>query len=61
MACGFVLQSANDTTVEILSHWHPNLTINLVEDFTPWQQGGVPAPLDECKLLAGKYVFSPIP
>lgn len=32
---------------EIVSHWHPNLTINLVTDQTNWVQGTVPAPLDE--------------
>jgi hypothetical protein len=24
---------------EILSHWHPNLTINLIDDHSPWQKG----------------------
>ena len=33
--------------VEILSHWHPNLTINLVADHTPWSRGKIPAPLDK--------------
>ncbi|CAH8592965.1 unnamed protein product [Dicrocoelium dendriticum] len=28
------------------THWHPNLTINLVDDQTPWTLGAVPAPLD---------------
>ncbi|XP_014216437.1 cleft lip and palate transmembrane protein 1 homolog [Copidosoma floridanum] len=32
---------------EIVSHWHPNLTINLVTDQTNWVQGQVPSPLDE--------------
>jgi len=32
---------------EILSHWHQNLTINLVYDHTPWVPGQVPPPLDE--------------
>lgn len=32
---------------EIISYWHPNLTINLMDDQTPWTQGGVPQPLDE--------------
>ncbi|XP_001602053.1 cleft lip and palate transmembrane protein 1 homolog [Nasonia vitripennis] len=32
---------------EILSHWHPNLTVNLVTDQTNWVQGQVPPPLDE--------------
>ena len=33
--------------VEIISHWHPNLTINLVADQTPWTKGKIPAPLDQ--------------
>lgn len=34
-------------SAEILSHWHPNLTINLVTDQTNWVKGAVPQPLDE--------------
>lgn len=32
---------------EILSHWHPNLTLNLVDDHSPWVKGTLPPPLDE--------------
>lgn len=32
---------------EIFSHWHPNVTINVVNDYTPWVPGQVPPPLDE--------------
>lgn len=32
---------------EIISHWHPNLTINIVVDQTNWVKGTVPPPLDE--------------
>lgn len=32
---------------EIISHWHPNLTINIVVDQTKWVKGAVPSPLDE--------------
>ena len=35
-------------SVQVLSHWHPNLTINLIDDHTPWQQGSVPSPLNDC-------------
>lgn len=31
----------------IVSHWHPNLTINLVTDQTNWVRGSIPQPLDE--------------
>ncbi|PVD26713.1 hypothetical protein C0Q70_14391 [Pomacea canaliculata] len=37
----------NSSSFEILSHWHPNLTINLLDDHSPWVQGAVPQPLDE--------------
>lgn len=33
--------------IEIISHWHPNLTINIVDDHTPWVKGSVPPPLDQ--------------
>nr|CAH8870384.1 unnamed protein product [Trichobilharzia regenti] len=30
-----------------VTHWHPNLTINLVDDQSPWVKGSVPMPLDQ--------------
>ena len=39
---------AKENVIEILSHWHPNLTINLVDDHTPWVKNSVPPPLNEC-------------
>uniref|UniRef100_A0A672RU41 CLPTM1 regulator of GABA type A receptor forward trafficking n=1 Tax=Sinocyclocheilus grahami TaxID=75366 RepID=A0A672RU41_SINGR len=33
--------------VEIISHWHPNFTINMVDDHTAWVKGSVPPPLDQ--------------
>ncbi|KAG7278354.1 hypothetical protein CRUP_024599 [Coryphaenoides rupestris] len=33
--------------VEVISHWHPNLTINIVDDHTAWVKGSVPPPLDQ--------------
>ena len=32
---------------EIFSHWHPNITVNLVVDYTHWAPGQVPPPIDE--------------
>ena len=32
---------------EIISQWHPNITLNVVYDYTPWVPGQVPPPLDE--------------
>lgn len=30
-----------------VSHWHPNLTVNLVDDHTAWVKGTIPPPLSE--------------
>lgn len=38
--------------MEVISHWHPNITINIVDDHTPWVKGSVPPPLDQCELPA---------
>ncbi|XP_030760001.1 cleft lip and palate transmembrane protein 1 homolog [Sitophilus oryzae] len=32
---------------KIISHWHPNFTINLVTDQTLWTYGALPVPLDQ--------------
>jgi len=45
-----LFQKDNGSDMEILSHWHPNITVNIVTDQTPWTAGMVPPPLDECKL-----------
>jgi len=38
----------NDTDkVETISFWHSNLTINVLDDQTPWTRGSLPAPLDQ--------------
>ena len=45
-------------TEEVMSHWHPNITINIIDDHTPWVRGSVPAPLDEYiqfEPVTGKY------
>lgn len=41
------IKKAETLKEEIVSHWHPNLTINIVTDHTNWMQGSVPPPLDE--------------
>ncbi|KAK5644260.1 hypothetical protein RI129_008105 [Pyrocoelia pectoralis] len=46
---------------KVVSHWHPNITINLVTDFTSWSFGGVPSPLDEyIKFTDDKQKYKPI-
>lgn len=40
------LIKADQMKYEILNFWHPNITLNLVTDFTVWTRGKVPSPLD---------------
>ena len=43
-----MIKKENDSKeYEIISCWHPNITINFVEDYTPWQKSAIPPPLDE--------------
>uniref|UniRef100_A0A5K3EZ59 Cleft lip and palate transmembrane protein 1 n=1 Tax=Mesocestoides corti TaxID=53468 RepID=A0A5K3EZ59_MESCO len=30
-----------------ITHWHPNLTVNLIDDHTPWVRGSVPSPISD--------------
>nr|CAG4645411.1 EOG090X032C [Lynceus sp. MCZ IZ 141354] len=54
------IQDQNKTEkVEIISHWHPNLTINVVYDYTQWTRGAVPQPLDEFIEFVDEY-YKPI-
>ncbi|VDK63310.1 unnamed protein product, partial [Cylicostephanus goldi] len=41
------LKKASTMNYEILNFWHPNLTINLVDDQTRWTKGSLPPPLDQ--------------
>lgn len=41
------LKIKNKIKEEVVSHWHPNLTINMIYDHTAWTPGAVPPPLDE--------------
>ena len=46
---------------KVVSHWHPNITINLVTDFTAWSFGSVPSPLDEyIKFTDDKTKYKPL-
>ncbi|GLH01413.1 Uncharacterized protein GBIM_07572 [Gryllus bimaculatus] len=56
-----VIEKAKTMKEEIVSHWHPNLTINLVTDQTNWVQGAVPPPLDEfIEFLPGGDRYKPV-
>jgi len=46
---------------EILSHWHPNLTINIVFDYTAWTKGAIPSPIDQyVEFTASGEFYKPI-
>lgn len=42
-----ILKTNASEKTKIISYWHPNVTLNLLDDQTPWQRGSVPAPLDK--------------
>lgn len=46
-----VAQGDTVTEADIISYYHPNITICLVEDYTRWAKGSVPQPLDNCQLI----------
>ncbi|CAF1488397.1 unnamed protein product [Rotaria magnacalcarata] len=51
-------KKAEDKLVELLSHWHSNMTINLLDDQSPWAKGSVPPPMDkffDFEIYTGKY------
>ncbi|RUS71909.1 hypothetical protein EGW08_020322 [Elysia chlorotica] len=55
------LVQRDNISFEILSHWHPNLTINLLDDNSPWVPGAVPQPLDEyIEFLPGQNKYYPV-
>lgn len=55
------MKKAETMKEEVVSHWHPNLTINLVTDQTNWVQGAVPSPLDEyIEFLPGGDRYKPV-
>lgn len=51
MSFFFQKKGDKNTPVELISYWHPNLTINLLDDQTQWTKGSVPSPLDEGKVV----------
>lgn len=56
-----VQRKAKIMSSEIISHWHPNLTINLVTDQTNWVKGAVPQPLDDyIKFSSDGLIYYPI-
>ena len=44
-----VPQGATGVPPEIVSYYHPNLTLNLVDDHTHWVEGTIPQPMDKCE------------
>ncbi|XP_054003357.1 putative lipid scramblase CLPTM1 isoform X1 [Hylaeus anthracinus] len=55
------IEKAEIMNQEYVSHWHPNLTINLVTDQTNWVYGQVPPPLDTyIQFLPGETFYRPV-
>nr|XP_034174735.1 cleft lip and palate transmembrane protein 1 homolog [Osmia lignaria] len=55
------IQKAEIMNQEYVSHWHPNLTLNLVTDHTNWVYGQVPPPLDTyIYFLPGEKYYKPV-
>ena len=42
-----VIQTNSSEVPKIISYWHPNLTLTLLDDQTQWQNGSIPSPLDQ--------------
>jgi len=42
-----IIQQNASAPLKIISFWHPNITINILDDQTPWPKNGVPAPIDQ--------------
>ncbi|PSN44104.1 Cleft lip and palate transmembrane protein 1 [Blattella germanica] len=55
------VKKAETMKEEVVSHWHPNITLNLVTDQTNWVMGSVPPPLDEyIEFLPGGDRYKPV-
>ncbi|CAB3400894.1 unnamed protein product [Caenorhabditis bovis] len=55
------LAKAETMKFEILNFWHPNISINLVDDQTNWSKGALPPPLDkDIKFTPGGEAYHPI-
>lgn len=53
-----MFQKAEKVETEIVSHWHPNLTICLVTDQTNWTKGSLPQPFSDCSYLDNNILFN---
>ncbi|XP_017881744.1 cleft lip and palate transmembrane protein 1 homolog [Ceratina calcarata] len=55
------IEKAESMNQEYVSHWHPNLTVNLVTDQTNWVYGQVSPPLDTyIQFLPGEKFYKPV-
>jgi len=53
------LQKAKEGTIEKISFWKPNLTLNLVYDFTTYPRGGIPPQMQELMSFDHKGNYYP--
>lgn len=55
------IRVAETMNSKIVSHWHPNLTINFIVDQTTWVKGQIPQPLDDfITFLPTSHTYLPI-
>ena len=49
-------EQVSNAPIEIMSYFHPNLTVNVVYDSTRFVEGSVPPPMDKCEFgLEDRY------
>uniref|UniRef100_A0A2S2Q9V9 Cleft lip and palate transmembrane protein 1 n=2 Tax=Sipha flava TaxID=143950 RepID=A0A2S2Q9V9_9HEMI len=54
------IEKAEKIETEIVSHWHPNLTICLVTDQTNWTKGSLPQPFSEYLEFLPNHRYKPM-
>lgn len=51
-------KKAEVMSFEVLNYWHPNITINLVDDQTAWQKGAVLSTFHSFKRICNLIEFA---
>ncbi|XP_050521080.1 putative lipid scramblase CLPTM1 [Daktulosphaira vitifoliae] len=54
------IEKAEKLETEIMSHWHPNLTICLVTDQTNWTKGSLPQPFSDYLEFLPEHQYKPM-
>ncbi|XP_050430541.1 putative lipid scramblase CLPTM1 [Adelges cooleyi] len=54
------IEKAEKVETEIMSHWHPNLTICMVTDQTNWTKGSLPQPFSDYLEFLPNHQYKPM-